>query len=297
MLAGGNVWGLDAVQAANPELATEFADQFALTKKFALQNLHDAAALVLTVPTAKQTGASATVTVRVTNRTGHKLPTGYGDGRRVVVQLLVNEVVITGGFDGGSLLDDTQLRVYEARHGRAAIGVSEHLALHDAVIRDSRIPPTGMVASLETGPVGVAWFDQSDGGLRDYDEATFTVPLAMSLADNAKVKVTARLLYQSTTPEYVEFLAAENHTDDAGRQLLEIYNATGRAPPIEMAKAEGELTVSRPAPVPDAGVDAGMGGTGGGAGHVAGSCGCATDPGFAGFAVMCLLAGLKRRIR
>lgn len=292
-LAGGNLWGLDAVQALNPAIAADFAAQFALTKKFTIENLKGAAALTLTVPSAAQTGSAATVTVRVTNRTGHKLPTGYADGRRVVVQLLADGEVVTGGFDAGALLKDAQSRVYEAQHGRLAVGVSEHLALHEAIFKDSRIPPTAMTPTEETRPVGVTWFDQPDGGLRDYDEATFTVPLKASLADGAKVKVTARLMFQSTTPEYVEFLAAENHTDDAGRQLLEIYNATGRGAPFEMAIAEGELTVSRPI-----GTGGGSGGSGGaGGGNLTGSCNCQSGPGFLGLMALLYFLSLGVRTR
>ncbi len=294
-LAGGNVWGLDAVQAANPALAAEFTEQFAATRQLTLQNLRGAATLTLTVPTAAQTGPTATVTVRVTNRTGHKLPTGYADGRRVVVQLAVDSQVVTGAFDAGALLPDSQSRVYEALHGRAGVGVEEHLALHDAIIKDSRIPPTASSPSGETKPVGVDWFNLADGGLRDYDETTFRVQLKASLADGAKVKLTARLLFQSTTPEYIAFLAAENHTDDAGAALRDIYDATGKGAPIEMASAQAELTVSRPAPA-DGGAGGGAGGGSGGGSEMKGNCGCGAGPGLGGVAVL-LLASVARRRR
>ncbi len=292
-LAGANVWGLEAVKAANPELALEFADQFERTKQLSLQNLRDAATLTLNVPSVPQSGNVAAVTVRVTNLTGHKLPTGYADGRRVVIQLLAGDTVITGGFDAGALLKDNQLRVYEAQHGRVGIGVSEHLALHDAIFKDSRIPPRGMVSQPSIAPVGVSWFNENDGGLRDYDEASFAVPLPASLADGAKLRITARLLYQSTTPEYIEFLATENRTDDAGVHLKEIYEATGQGAPIEMAKAEGELTIAR---LPDAGpmprpTDGGTGGS------VAGNCNCASGPGAFGFALLTAAALFRARRR
>jgi hypothetical protein len=293
VLAGGNVWGLLAVQAANPDIATEFSEQFAVTRDFALQNLHDAAELTLSVPSAAIAGTPVTAVVRVTNRSGHKLPTGYADGRRVVVQLLVDGEVVTGGFDAGALLLDSQSRVYEVLHGRAGVGVEEHLALHDAIAKDSRIPPSGFISTPETAPVGVAWFDLPDGGFRDYDETSFTVPLKATLADRAKVKVTARLMFQSTTPEYVEFLAAANHTDDGGRALLDIYNATGRGAPTEMSTAEAIVTVSRTDTVDGGGGGAG-GGAGGGGGDLKGNCGCSAGPGVFALA---LLLGFKRRRR
>jgi hypothetical protein len=284
-LAGGNVWGLDAVQAANPTLAAEFAEQFALTKKFTLENLKGAATLELTAPTQVQAGTSAAVTVRVTNRTGHKLPTGYADGRRVVVQLMVDGEVVTGGFDAGALLPDSQLRVYEVQHGRAGVGVEEHLALHDAIVKDSRIPPRGFTPTAQTKPFGVGWFDLSDGGIRDFDESSFNVPLKAELADGAKVTITARLLFQSTTPEYIHFLASENRTDESGRRLQEIYEATGKGAPIEMAKAQAELTVSRPS------------GAGGGGASPADGCHCASAGFLWSGAIVLWACRLRRRPR
>ena len=301
-LAGGNVWGLDAVQVANPAIAAEFSEQFAVTKNFALANLHSAATLSLTVPSGGIVGSSVPVTVRVTNRTGHKLPTGYAEGRRVVVQVAVDSEIITGAFDAGALLSDNQLRVYEVLHGRAGVGIEEHLALHDAIVKDSRIPPTALSATAETRPVGVTWFDLGDGGLRDYDETTFIVPLKSTLADRAKVKVTARLFFQSTTPEYIGFLVAENHTDNAGSQLQQIYNATGKGAPVEMAKAEGEITVSR-ADTVDAGIDGGTGGGAGGGsggsggGGMKGGCGCETGPGLGAVGTLLLAAIRRSRLR
>lgn len=301
-LVGGNLWGLDAIMHANPQLAADYADQFENTKRLTRENLRTAATLALTVPSTGVVGGSATVTVRVTNRTGHKLPTGYADGRRLVVQLLVDDEIVTGGFDAGALIRDSQTRVYEAQHGRLSVGVSEHLALHEAIMKDSRIPPTGMTKTEETRPVGVTWFDLPDGGLRDYDETTFTVPLKSTLADKAKVKVTARLMFQSTIPEYVEFLAQENRTDDAGVRLKEIWEATGRGAPFELAKAEGELTVSKP-DVVDAGMDGGTGGGsgggagggGGGGGNLSGTCGCSSGPGM--LALLALLYFLSFGVR
>jgi|CXWL01.1.fsa_nt_gi hypothetical protein len=261
--AGANVWGLDAVFAANPDLA-QYAPQFAETKKWAMKNITDAAQLQLTVPATGQTGDSATVMVKVTNMTGHKLPTGYADGRRVVVQLLVDGQVLSGAFTaGGSLTPDSQLRVYEAVHGKAGVGAEEHLALHDMIVKDSRIPPAGFQVTPQTRPVGVTWFEEVDGGWRDYDLAQFTIPLAQK-ADGAMVNVTARLLIQTTTPEYVNFLVEENHTDDAGRTLKGIYDSIGGSPPIEMVSATGYFKVVRPS--------ATGGGTGGG--NMPGGCGC-----------------------
>ncbi len=297
---GGNVFGLKAVQASNPSLLPEYAEQFALTEFHTRQTLKRSAGLSISGP-ASVDGGVAVVKVKVKNLTGHKLPTGYADGRRVVVQVLVDGEVVSGRFDGGTLLSDSQLRVYEAHLGQQGKGTTEHLALQDSVVLDSRIPATGMIGSIETRPTGVDWFNETDGGLRDFDEVAFNVPIRADAGTGDKVKVTARLFHQSTTPEYVQFLAAENRSDDAGKILLDAYNAVGGAVPTEMASADFEFTVVRAAPIIDAGPGGGAGGgtggaggTGGGTSEVPKGCGCST--GDAGLLALSVLAsGLLRR--
>ncbi|MFL5321652.1 MAG: hypothetical protein ACJ790_18460 [Myxococcaceae bacterium] len=242
---GGNLFGLAAVQAANPAYATALADEFEETRKLTEETLSQAAALTLSAPSEPDGGAKVEVTVKVQNLTGHKLPTGYADGRRVYLEVTVNGAPVSGYYDAdaGTLLPDPQLRVYEAFHGRTGQGREEHLALHDMVVKDSRIPPKGMIANEETRPVGVTWFDLPGGGLRDYDEATYVID-APAPGRTAEIKV--RLLYQSTTREYVKFLANENVSDTRGAELAAIYEQVGGSPPIEMAVATA--TVTNPPP-------------------------------------------------
>ena len=265
--AGGNVWGLDAVLQANPDLQP-LAAQFAETKRWAMKNLNEAATLALTVPADGYLGEASKVTVKVTNHTGHKLPTGYADGRRVFVQLEVDGVVLSGAFtDAGTVLPGGQpLRVYEAVHGRAGSGPGEHLALHDTIVKDSRIPPQGFQATLLTAPVGVDWFNAGDGGYLPYDEASFVVPLN-GKAPGSTVNVTARLFMQTTTPEYVHFLAEENRTDDAGQVLKGVFDALGGAPPLLMAERSASFRLS------DSPQGTG-GGQSGQEGHGPAACGC-----------------------
>jgi hypothetical protein len=287
ILVGGNLWGLRAVQAANPELSV-FSDQFAETESWVKKNLASAAKLELTAPTDPISGDTARVTVKVQNLTGHKLPSGYADGRRVVVQLRVDGAPVLGAFDGGTLLDGAA-RVYEIQHGRVGTGPEEHLALHDTVVRDSRLPPRGFLPTAATRPIGVSWFDLPDGGLSNADSFQVDVPLPAG-SNGAQVAIEAVLLFQSTTPHYVNFLAAENRSDDAGQVLLDVWRATGEAAPVEMVRAQATVTLSRP----DA-TGGGAGGDGGGGGVVGktGPCGCGAAPGSAVIAL--LLFALTRR--
>jgi hypothetical protein len=296
VFVGGNVWGVSAVKANDPAHAAALTDQFAQTTQLAQASLQSAADLAVSIEGASvKPGDSANVTVRVTNKTGHKLPTGYADGRRIVLQLVVNGEVHTGGFDGGELGDDGWLHVYQAQHGRAGAGVEDHLAQHDTIVADSRIPPAGFhpPPGAATRPVAVPWFDLPDGGFSNVDVVTWDIDVPTTLKDGDRFDVTARLLYQSTTPEYVGFLHDANVTTDAGQNLVDIFHATGDATPIEMAHAEASVPVSTGA-TPDAGgstADAGTdGGTSpGGGGH---PCGCGS-PG----ALLALLGVLVLRRR
>lgn len=278
LLVGGNLWGLKAVQAANPMLATQYADDFAQTEGFVVENLQHAAELSVTAPTAAITDYTATVTVKVRNLTGHKLPTGYADGRRMVIELSTDGTVVSGGFDGGALIDDAQLRVYQAIHGRAAFGAEDHLAFHDLIVKDSRIPPRGMKLTETTRPVGVTWFDTT-GGVNDFDLATFTVPVPKTATKGQVVNVKARLLYQSTTPEYVGFLTDYNFSDSNGQALHDIWMQTGQAAPVEMATATASFTVGdRTSPVK-------------------GACGCSEGDALALISLGLLGALLRKRPR
>jgi MYXO-CTERM domain-containing protein len=230
---GANVWGLDAVQLAAPGLDAGFAE----TRAAALRNLQAAAELTLVPPPGGLVpGVENLIKVRVTNKTGHKLPTGYADGRRVFIELSVGGQVVSGLWDGntGVLVADPQLAVFEAVHGRADGGL-HHLALHDTVIKDTRIPPLAFHPDEDTGPVGSPYLTDADGGVLGVAEWSYRVQLPSS-ADGG-VSIAARLLYQSTTIEYVEALAAANGTDENGNQLRCIWEQTGRAAPVEMARS------------------------------------------------------------
>jgi glucose/arabinose dehydrogenase len=257
---GGNVWGLDAVLAAAPELQP-YADAFAATQAAARRNLAAAAELSIFLPTGPLlSGTTVPVTVRVTNLTGHKLPTGYADGRRVFIELSINGHVVSGAYDGdaGTLVQDAQLQVYEARHGQAD-GGSDHLALHDTVFKDTRVPPQGFRPTLDTAPVGTTYLTDTDGGVLGTAEAIYQVAIPADVGPDAGVTITARLFHQATTRRYVEALEAANGTDATGTTLLAIYAATGNAAPVEMTSAEVTAPV-----VP---------------GAVTGGCGCASTTG------------------
>jgi len=278
--AGANVWGLDAVLAAAPELQP-YADAFAATKAAALRSLAAAAEIsILVAPGSLPAETPVQVTVQVKNLTGHKLPTGYADGRRVFVELSVNGQVVSGGYDDttGTLSGGTDLQIYEAEHGRAD-GGTDHLALHDTVIKDTRIPPLGFRPTVDTAPVGTTYLTDGNGAALGVAQTTYQVVMPPLAATDGGVTISARLFHQATTRHYVEALANANFTDGTGDRLLALYDATGRAAPVEMASTEITAALV-PAPV-------------------TGSCGCAATGGGGAAATALLalfaMAGLQRR--
>jgi hypothetical protein len=110
------------------------------------------------------------------------------------------------------------------------------------VIKDTRIPPKGYRPPRGHEMVGADYSGGENGALRHWDDARYVFTIPATLRGPVMLRVRAR--YQTTTRHYVEFLASENHTDDRGRELLRLYNATGRSAPVDMAQATSMITVT-----------------------------------------------------
>ena len=136
----------------------------------------------------------------------------------------------------GALLADPQLAVFEAVHGRADGGL-DHLALHDTILKDTRIEPLGFQPGQDTMPVGITFLRDADGGAMGAAEWNYRVNFPAALLGTS-VTIEARLYHQATTREYVEALAAANLTDGKGEALRGIWEDTGRAAPVLMATAQ-----------------------------------------------------------
>jgi MYXO-CTERM domain-containing protein len=128
-------------------------------------------------------------------------------------------------------------------HGRSDGGL-EHLALHDTILKDTRIEPLGFRPDEDTTPVGISFLRDSDGGAMGAAEWTYRVRFPAAALAGGSVTVEARLFHQATTREYVEALQAANVTDGSGDALRAIWEATGRAAPVLMktARASAPLT-------------------------------------------------------
>src|SRR6185503_6823 len=257
--AGGNYWMPRVLGKEHPELSR--GDAYEKSAKNAEAKLKGASEVTLQLPARVMAGEKVAFRVRVENKTGHKLPTGYPEGRRMWLEVEVNDVAGVSLFHSGAYdlasatrATDPQLRTYEVR--MAANGVEGfHFILQDEVLQDNRIPPRGFVPRPETKPVGREYPTVSSGDaggtltLAHWDDAPYelTIPRTAS----GMVVIRATLWYQTTSREYVESLQSSNTTDNYGQKMLEIWERNDRAPPFGMATAMGAIAVDPLPPEPE----------------------------------------------
>ena len=244
-------------------------------------------------------------TARVVNLTGHKLPTGYPEGRRLWLNVrwlgpagqLVREDGAYGSLDVEhegqplvveSLLDlaDPHLRLWGAHLGLTQAWAAKLLGLgfdpalpiaydrfdgsvettlgelaaappgtaresfrfvlNDTVVKDTRIPPYGMDrdAAFERNCQPVP--DDQYGGpapggaYLHFDEFDLDPAVGAATAE-------LRVLYQTTSWEYVQFLALADPEQSAflgqpGDDLLAAWLANGMSPPEEVVAATWTAT-------------------------------------------------------
>jgi len=226
-------WRLNSIADTN-ELDTNLAE--------ARQMLRNAATMTVTL------GSNGVITgaiARVYNETGHKLPTGYPEGRRMWINLKAYNAAGTLVYESGAYNPATGVlitqtgtittKVYEAKQGitsqLAAVvnrtaGESFHFVLNNTVIKDNRVPPRGFTAqALNTRglqPVGTTY---APG--QYWDDTIYILP-------NNAVRVVATLYYQTSSKEYIDFLRANGGVD--GVTVGTLWD-TSKSPPEVMALA------------------------------------------------------------
>ena len=178
------------------------------------------------------------VTVKIINETGHKLPSGYPEGRRIWINLkafnsLTAETYESGYYDPSTgVLDKTGTKIYEIKPGlspglAAALGLdagpSFHFVLNDTIYSDNRIPCRGFTnanfEAIQSQPVGYTYEDGQYWDITEYD-----LPF---IPDSVEVS----LYYQTTSKEFIEFLRDENVTNDAGITMYNLWNNNGKSAP------------------------------------------------------------------
>ena len=244
-LVGGNTW-VPGILSGEYGAALNRSAAFAQTSVAAQQMLQAAAQIAITpgaysAPTSASAGSLA-LNVRVTNLSGHKLPTGYSEGRRMWLDVQVRDagnalVAESGAYDvaSGTLASDAQAHTYEVLQGiwnGTSCAIADgggkalfHFVLDDCIAKDNRIPPLGFAGGdIETQPVGANY--GSGARLNNFDDApyTFVLPAGTSLP----VSVAATLYYQTASRPYIEFLRDEAANNSFAAENALCGGAPGR---------------------------------------------------------------------
>jgi hypothetical protein len=233
-LTGGSTWMPAMLTNLFPGEVSRPAIEAAIGRATIL--LQNAASLAVT-------DVSSQLKITVTNECGHKLPTGYPEGRRIWVNVRfydqANNLLAESGVyntNTGVLVRDAAAKIYEVHPGidtniSGLLGLtadaSLHFVLNNKIYEDNRIPPRGFTnstfAAFGGAPVGHSY---ADG--QHWDDSLYALPAG---ATRAEVK----LYYQSTSREFIEFLRDENTTNTKGQELFELWNNNGKCPPTLMA--------------------------------------------------------------
>jgi hypothetical protein len=278
--AGGNAWMPDVLRAEYPALGLD--DNFIATRDWALNMLQNRSAQVeVTGPASIQAGRALAFNVKVTNLTGHKLPTGYPEGRRMWLNVQVRDglgslVWESGAYDPatGVLTRDNQAKVYEVKQGiynlngtnacdvTNAGGDIFHFMRNNCFALDNRIPPKGFTGKndLDTQPVNYAYPETSPGSgiLVNYDVTSYALTIPAGTA--SPIQVSATLRYQTASREYVAFLRDEAVTNNfpndciarttgiptssRGQIMYDMWSRNGMSPPVDMGTGLATITVT-----------------------------------------------------
>jgi hypothetical protein len=236
-MTGGSTWLPSLLSSIAPNDVNETALQAGITRsRYMLQNAADLKFLIV---------EDNKVKVTVTNNTGHKLPTGYPEGRRIWLNvkfydsnsLLLSE---SGAYDAntGILSHDSEVKIYEVEPGMdpnvanlvgEPNGPSFHFVLNNKIYKDNRIPPRGF-SNAAYAEFGGSPVDYSYADGQYWDNTYYTIPAGATSA-------TVTLYYQSTTKEFIEFLRDKNTTNSEGLDLYNLWNDNNKCPPETMEVA------------------------------------------------------------
>lgn len=234
-LNGGATWILQAVDDLYPQSDTQLTDESITAALLRSESLLRAASdLELTTEPGR-------LFVRIINQTGHKLPTGYPEGRRMWINVRFFDsqgalIAERGHYDDATAeLTTEDTKVYETKIGvdqtMAAltglpVGPTFHFAVNNLRYLDNRIPPRGFTnagfEAVQADPVGYSY---ADGEY--WDDTEYDVPLGAAEAE-------VRVFYQTASKEYIEFLRDNNHTNDDGLMLHAVWESNGKGPPTQM---------------------------------------------------------------
>lgn len=255
---GGNTLMLDILSANRAELEVGNGD-FAASMEATRATLRQSADLAIEQASFDPTTNQLLVRVRVTNNSGHKLPTSY-PSRRVYIHLTVADLAGKTLFESGRLEPDglvvgvatdtstgfephysgeinraDQVQVYEAVMGDSDGKLTYTLLRAAEYLKDNRIPPRGFDDQVVPDTVAVVGVEGDPDFGAGSDLVTYRIDLDPKIT---LVKVAAELKYQTIAYGYLRDLQ-KDAADPTVARFFEMYNAsTVRAETIASATAQ-----------------------------------------------------------
>jgi hypothetical protein len=299
-----DLYGQDEVPAEHFDITIARTDEF----------LGRSADLEMALPEVVDIREGFALDVTVINKTGHKLPTGYSEGRVAWIEVTVghrDELLFSSGlWEASQRQEDDQLRTYEAIAEDHTDGTHNHLLRNDRWVVDDRIPPLGLRPDPQTDPVGDRYALLEDGTWPNFDTASYGFGGRNDVVDATPeddfdfLDVRVRLLYLINTPEYIEQLRDDNLTNDAGEQVWTLFAEAGGATPVVLGEAATKVAViglvGQPEPSEGTGTTTDMDpGTSSGMQQreEADGCGCRSIPAMDAWWALLLVVGSARRRR
>jgi hypothetical protein len=241
---GANTWVLKAVRALYNDSDTD------LSQQYADDSIARATTMLQSASDLQLTQQHSGINVRIINFTGHKLPTGYNEGRRMWINVKFkdaggNVLAERGAYDPTTAtLSAGDTKVYEARIGPDAAlatiggttaGPDFRLAISNTVYKDNRIPPMGFsnanFQGVQAGSIPAGLY--ADG--QYWDDTVFPYPAGTRSAE-------VNVYYQTSTREYMEFLRDGNTSNTLGQTAYDQWVAQGQSTPVLMDTATIQLT-------------------------------------------------------
>ena len=226
------------------------------------QLLRQSADVEILEPPESRAGDDLKIRVKVTNKTGHKLPTGFAEGRQLWLYVRVADADDKVLFEDGRLEDDgalvrtEQTKVYEQK---AAVEGKQsfHFAKLDEILKDNRIPPRGFdKTAYEKEGAFIVGADYKDG--QNWDVTTYALSVPTDVSSPLKVEV--RLKYETYSKEYMDWLRATDKTKTAnaggpaaaapdgsktwGEVTYKLWEEFGRGRPTVIAGATRVVTIA-----------------------------------------------------
>jgi Cytochrome c554 and c-prime len=259
-LVGGNSFMLELMKNRIGELGltaneTHFNTVIDRTIQLLQQNTADIEVTPGTID-----GDTARYTVKINNKVGHKFPSGY-PSRRAYVEFIMTDAEGNEIFHSGALQpnfevngqdavyephydlisQNDQVQIYEMVMGDVNGNPTTVLERAHHMLKDNRLVPLGFTtqhaAYDSTMIVGAAandpnfnWLNGIEGS--GTDEIKFHIPVS---GVNGEVHVTARLMYQSLPPKWMEEMFAVDH--ETINAFEEMYTEEG-ADPVQVAMDE-----------------------------------------------------------